>query len=150
MYKADFEEERRDRERIHGLVDDLKKEKTQVEGHAARERATYKQTLDDVQQDLEYTKEQLLKHKTLLADTEKLNQIRVQDAQKAKEEAEAARGEANKYFQEAEKFRENAEYWRDQAEEYQRGAQAKASQVKQYAKEVDKLKEKVSVSHRLC
>ena len=143
MYKSDFEEERKDRERVHGLIDDLKKKETQVEGRAAHERAAYKQTLDDVQQDLRYTKEQLHKHKTLLADAEKLNQIRVQEAHKFKEEADAARGETNKYFQEAEKFRESTDFWRSQAETNRRDLQAKTSQVKQYAKEVEKLKENV-------
>ena len=143
MYKSDFEEERRDRERLHGLIDDLKKKETQVEGRVAHERAAYKQTLDDVQQDLQHTKEQLHKHKTLLADVEELNQIRVREAHKCKEDADAARGEANKYFQEAEKFRESADSWRCQAETSQRDLHAKTSQVKQYAKEVEKLKENV-------
>ena len=124
MYKADFEEERRDRERVHGLIDDLKKKEAQVEGRAAHERATYKQTLDEVTGDLQYTKEQLLKFK---------------DA------AEAARGEAKKYFKEAETFRESTKFFRSQAEVNQRDVQAKASQVKQYAKEIERLKTKVSV-----
>ena len=145
MYKGDFEEERRDRERIHGLIDDMKKKETQIEGHAAQERAAYKQELDNVQQDLQYTKEQLHKHITVLADTEKLNQIRVQEASKYKDQADAARGEASKYFQEAESFRESANYWRKQAEANQRDVQAKTSQVKQYAKEIERLKAKVSV-----
>ena len=140
MYKSDFEEERRDRERIHGLVNDLNREKTQIEGHAAHERAAYKQTLVDVQQELRYTKEHLYKHKTLLADAEKL---RVQEAHKFKEEIAVARGEADKYFLEVEKFRESVHFWRNQAETDQRDLQAKASQVKQYAKEVEKLKENV-------
>jgi DNA repair exonuclease SbcCD ATPase subunit len=158
VYKADFDEERRDRERVHGVIDDMKKKEAQLEGRAAHERAAYKQTLDDVQQDLLYTKEQLherneqlreqneqlLKHKTLLADTEKLNKIRVQEAQKYKDEADAASGEASKYFQEAESFRESANYWRSQVETNKREVQAKASQVKQYAKEIDRLKTKVS------
>ena len=143
MYKSDFEEERRDRERLHGLIDDLKKKETQVEGRAAHERVAYKQTLDDVQQELRYTKQQLHKHKTLLADAEKLNRIRVQEAHKFKEEADAVRGEASKYFQEAEKFRECADFWRSRAEANQRDLQAKTNQVKQYAKEVQNLKENV-------
>ena len=44
-YKSDFEEERRDRERIYGLIDDLVKENVQVEGRAALESA---QALADV------------------------------------------------------------------------------------------------------
>ena len=143
VYKSDFEEERRDRERVHGLIDDLKKKETQIEGRAALERAAYKHTLDDVQHDLQHTKEQLHKHKTLLADAEKLNQTKVQEAHKLREEADAARGDANKYYQEAEKFRESADFWRHRAETNQRDLQAKTSQVKQYAKEVEKLKENV-------
>ena len=110
VYKADFEEERRDRQRIHGLIDDIKKKAIQVEGRAAQERIVYKQELDIVQQDLQYTKEQLHKHKTLLADAEKLNQIKAQEASKYKDEVEAARDEASKYFKEAESFRESANY----------------------------------------
>ena len=147
VYKADFEEERSDRERVHGLVDDLKKKMTQVEGRAAQERVAYKQTLDNVQQDFQFTKEQLHKHKVLLADAEKLNQTMLQEAKKAKDEAEAATGETAKYYEEAEKFRESTEYWRQQAEANHKDIQAKASQVKQYAKEVEKLKAKVGVSY---
>ena len=145
VYKGDFEEERRDRERIHGLIDDMKKKEAQIQGRAAHERASYKQELDEVQEDLRYTKEQLHKHKTLLADAEKLNQIRVQEASKYKDEAEAARDEFSKYFQEAESFRESTDFWRKQAEANQRDVQAKTSQVKQYAKEIERLKAKVSV-----
>ena len=85
------------------------------------------------------------KHEVLLADAEKLNQKMIQEVKKAMDEAEAARGETNKYFQKAEKFRENVEFWRSRTEEHQRGVQAKASQVKQYAKEVERLKGKVGV-----
>ena len=145
VYKGDFEEERRDRERIHCLIDDIKKKEAQIQGRAAHEKALYKQELDEVKEDLQYTKEHLHKHKTLLADTEKLNQMRVQEASKYKDEAEAARDEASKYFEEAESFRESANYWRKQAEKNQRDVQAKASQVKQYAKEIGRLKAKVSV-----
>ena len=143
MYKTDFEEERRDRERIHGLVDDLKKEKSQAEGLAAEERAAYKQELDNINQDFEYAKKQLHKHKVLLAEAEKLSQTMIQEARKAKDAADAAKGETEKYFQEAEKFRESTKFWRNQAEVSQRDVQAKASQVKQYAKEVERLKKKV-------
>ena len=129
MYKADFEEERRDRERVHGLIDDIKKKEMQVEGRAAQERVGYKQELDIVQQDLKYTKEQL---------------------HKVRDEAEAARGETSKYFKEAETFRESTKFWRDQAEASQRDVQAKASQVKQYAKELGKLKTKVHVCTCTC
>ena len=145
VYKSDFEEERRDRERVHGLIDDMKKKEAQIEGRAEHERALYKHKLDEVKGDLQYTKEQLHKHKTLLADTEKLNQIKAQEANKYKDEAEAARGEFSKYFQEAESFRESADYWRSQAEANKRDVQAKASQVKQYAKEIERLKAKVWV-----
>lgn len=145
VYKSDFEEERRDRERVHGLIDDMKKKEAQIQGRAAHERALYKHEVDEIKEDLQYTKEQLLKHKTLLADTEKLNQIRVQEANKYKDEAEATKGECSKYFQEAESFRESADYWRKQAEENKRDVQAKTSQVKQYAKEIERLKAKVWV-----
>jgi chromosome segregation ATPase len=145
VYKADFDEERRDRERIYGLIDDMKKKEAQLEGHAAQEIAAYKQELGDIRQDLQYTKEQLHKHKTLLADIEKLNKIRVQEAQKYKDEADAARGETSKYFQDAESFRESADYWRSRAETNQREVQAMASQVKQFAKEIERLRAKVRV-----
>ena len=140
MYKADFEEERGDRARIHGLIDDLKKKTRQAEGHAAEERAAYEQRLNEIGGDLRHTRELLHKHKVLLADAEKINQTRVQEA---KDKAETAIKEADKYYQESEKFRQSTEYWRHQAEVNQRNLQAKASQVKQYAKEVEKVKEKV-------
>ena len=151
MYKGDFEEERRDRERIHGLIDDMKKKEEQIEGRAAQERAAYKQELVHIQQDLQYTKEQLHKHKTLLADAEKLNQIKAQEASKYKDEGDAARGAADKYFKEAETFRESTKFFKSQVEASQRDVQAKASQVKQYAKEIGRLKTKVSVHvHVYC
>ena len=149
MYKGDFEEERRDRERIHGLIDDMKKKEEQIEGRAAQERAAYKQELVNVHQDLQYTKEQLHKHKTVLADTEKINQKKAQEASKYKDEAEVARSEADKYFKEAETFRESTKFYKSQADASQRDVQAKASQVKQYAKEIGRLKTKVSV-HVQC
>ena len=145
MYKGDYEEERRDRERLLGLIDDMKKKKAQIEEHAAHERALYKQTLDEVQEDLQYTKGQLHKHKTLLADTEKFNQIKALQASKYKDEADAARGEASKYFTELVAFQESCRFYKSQAEANQRDVQAKASQVKQYAKEIERLKTKVSV-----
>ena len=150
VYKSDFEEERRDRERIHGLIGDLEKKNVQVEGRAAQEKAAYDQTLDDVNQDLLYTREQLHKHKVLLSEAEKQNQIRVKEAQKANDSAEAARQEASKYFQESEKFRQSTNFWKSEAETQRRDVQSKASQVKQYAKEIDRLKAKVGTYVHVC
>ena len=83
VYKFDFEEERRDRERIHGLIDDMKKKVMQVEGLAAEERAAYEKRLNEVNQELQHTRKLLHEHKALLADAEKLNQRSMQDAQRS-------------------------------------------------------------------
>lgn len=135
-YKSDFEDERRDRASAHGKVADLEKEIDRLTGRSGHEKVTFKHEIDELKrdklairdelqrnqqeletakEDLETVKAELKKHQTVLVDLETVHQKRVQEVADLNVKAETAMSEL----------------------------QAKASQVKQYAKENDTLKQEI-------
>ena len=133
IYKTDFEEERRDRVSAHSKMADMENQIVQLTGRSGHELATYKHEVDELKRDkqavqdelrkkhqeLESVTAELKKHQTILADLEIVHKKCVEESNKEvanlKVKAEAATSEL----------------------------QAKASQVKQYAKENDTLKKEI-------
>ena len=106
---------------------DMIMEMSHFRGRSGRQRASYQRELEREKMELKNqmelkhltTERELQKHKTNLADLEIFHQKCMQEIQK------------------------DMVHWREQAEVAQRELQAKASQVKQYAKENKKLKEDI-------
>ena len=125
-YKSDFEQERSDRENAHSKMADLQKKVIQLEGLTGHERVGYQHEIAELKRDYQAIKEkfhetdqQLQSHKQILADLEVVHQRHVQEANK------------------------DLFHWKDQAGSRQQEVRAKSSQVKQYAKENEKLKQQV-------
>ena len=132
LYKSDFEEERKDRVTAHSKMADMEKEIAQVKGLSEQQVAAYIQENNELReyqhttreqlqcrdQELQVVKRELQKHKQNLADLEIVHQKLADESGK----------ELGK--------------WRSQAVKAQSQLEGKASQVKQYAKENDKLKQK--------
>ena len=128
MYKADFEEERRDRAAAHGKMADMEKEMFRLEGRIRHEKAelefergeltksndTYKEVLQQKVEELEFATKELVKHKQILHDLETVHSRYVQEMQELKRQVSQAKTELQ-------------------------------AEVKQYAKENKKLKLQVYV-----
>ena len=125
-YKSDFDQERSDRENAHSKIADLQKKVVQLESLTGHERAGYQHEMVELERDsqaikerLQKTDQELQRHKQILTDLEIVYQRHVQEASK------------------------DLDHWRNQADSRQEEVQAKSSQVKQYAKENEKLKQQV-------
>lgn len=129
LYKSDFEEERKDREAAHSKMADMEKRFVQLEGRSGHERATYAHEVGELERDNEVIKEQL--------------RARDQELQKVKKELE--KHKCNLADLEVIHQKHVVEAKNDLL--------AKASQVKQYAKENETLKQqcgKINQQVRAC
>ena len=120
-YKSDFEDERRDREVAHSKMADMEKELLQLKSRTGLERATLERELGELEEDKCAIKEQL--------------QNRDQELQEVKKELEKHK----QILADLEVVHQK------RMTETQREHQAKASQVKQYAKENESLKQQNGV-----
>ena len=126
MYKSDFEDERKDREAAHSKMADMERKIARLEGRSGHEKALLKHEVGELERDkdtiletLQAKDRELQKHKQVLNDLEVIHQRRAQEAS------------------------EEIEQLKSQVSQSKSDLQAKASQVRQYAKENEKLKQQV-------
>ena len=126
-YKTDFEEERRDRKSAHSKMADMQRRLSQLEGRTAHERATYNHEVDELERCRDAIREQLrIKDQELLCVTEELRKHK-------------------QILSELELVHQR------RIQEVREELQAKASQVKQYAKENETLKQqKRQLKEQVC
>lgn len=130
-YKYDFEEERKDRVSAHSKMADMEKKMTQIQGLSGHEKAAMELEVDELKKDkdtilkqlrirdeeLQTATKQLQSHKQILSDLELVHQRRIQEASKEIVQLKS---------------------------QIKSEQQAKASQVRQYAKENETLQQQVT------